>query len=147
MKFERSARQVDYRLTSSLGGLDVGEGNAVGNNRGPVDVGLVSRDIDTLWLSFDLEVPRSLISDAEDGNGEEECRCESFEVGQHCYRVWYSHRDSLLFYTKTMNWVYFLSAACQARSNNTSVLIWWVLCNAAFTQCIGWGKRGRSCHT
>ena len=67
-------------LTSSLSRLNIGEGNAVGNDGVPVDVALVGRDVNTLGLSPLFKVLSELDSGAEDGGGEEECRRESFEV-------------------------------------------------------------------
>ena len=69
-------------LASSLGRLDVSEGNAIGNDSVPVDNALVRRDVNTLGLSPHFEVSTRV----KDGSREaEECRHESFKVGQHCF--------------------------------------------------------------
>ena len=85
MKRQYSARRECHHLTYSLGRLDVGEGIAVASDGVPVDVALMGRDVDTLGLSPLLEVLSRPNSGAEDGGGEEKCRCESLQVEQHCY--------------------------------------------------------------
>ena len=79
----RPRNQNTIGPTGSLGRLDVGEGNAIGSDGVPVDVALVGRDVDALWLSPLLEVLSRSDSGAEGGGGEEKCRCESLEGEQH----------------------------------------------------------------
>jgi hypothetical protein len=57
---------------------------ATGSDLLPVDVVLVKRDGDSLWLSPLSNVLRERDSGAEDGRGcEEERSCEGFEVERH----------------------------------------------------------------
>ena len=96
-------------LTSSLSRLNIGEGNAVGNDGVPVDVALVGRDVNTLGLSPLFKVLSELDSGAEDGGGEEECRRESFEVEEHRCCV-SPILTPLSFYTRIEQREYFASA-------------------------------------
>jgi hypothetical protein len=72
--------ELTIALTGFFGRLDVSEGNTLGPDGFPVDIGRVGRDVDALRLN---PLPEVFGSGAEDGGGEEERKCESLEIKQH----------------------------------------------------------------
>lgn len=70
-------------LTGSFGRFDVSEGNTTFTDSVPVDVGLITRDVNALGLGPLLEVLRRANSGAEGSGDEKEGGRESFEVEQH----------------------------------------------------------------
>ena len=72
--------------TQSSRQFDVNESNPTTSNGVPVDVGLISGDVDTLDLSLNFEVAGNVRTAAKNsGREEEERRRDRFESEQHCW--------------------------------------------------------------
>ena len=70
-------------LTGSFGRFDVSKSNTTFTDSVPVDVGLITRDVNALGLGPLLEVLRRTNGGAEGSGDEKEGSREGFEVEQH----------------------------------------------------------------